>query len=125
MVVGYAEPIAERGFVLMNTPGFDPVSVTGLVAGGSNIVAFTTGRGSVYGCAIAPTVKIATTSSLFARMRDDMDFDAGRALADGVEIVGIELFRSLIDVASGRTTRSEEAGLGWEEFAPWPVGETL
>lgn len=125
MVVGYAEPIAEHGFVLMNTPGFDPVSVTGLVAGGSNIVAFTTGRGSVYGCAIAPTVKIATTSSLFARMREDMDFDAGRALTEGVESVGVELFRALVEVASGRTTRSEEVGLGWEEFAPWPIGETL
>ena len=109
----------------MNTPGFDPVSVTGLVAGGANLVAFTTGRGSVYGSAIAPTVKIATTSELFGRMRGDMDVDAGRALVAGVAPVGEEIYRALVEVASGRRTASEQLGLGWEEFVPWAVGETL
>jgi altronate dehydratase len=125
-VVEYAEPIRAQGFVLMNTPGFDPVSVTGLVAGGCNLVTFTTGRGSVYGCSIAPTVKIATTSGLFRRMRGDMDFDAGRALTGAtIEELGEALYRDIIEVASGRRTTSEELGLGWEEFVPWPIAETL
>lgn len=125
-VVEYAEPIREKGFVLMNTPGFDPVSVTGLVAGGCNVVTFTTGRGSVYGCSIAPTVKIATTSGLYRRMRGDMDFDAGRALTGAtIEELGEALYRDVVAVASGRRTTSEELGLGWEEFVPWPIAETL
>lgn len=125
-VVGYAEPITERGVALMNTPGFDPVSVTGLVAGGCNIVTFTTGRGSVYGCSIAPTIKIATTTELFKKMSGDMDVDAGRVLSNGrLDEVAEELYRFVVDVASGRQTCSEKLGLGWEEFTPWPVGETL
>ena len=125
-VVGYAEPITATGFTLMNTPGFDPVSVTGLVAGGCNIVAFTTGRGSVYGCSIAPTIKVATNSELFRRMPGDMDVDAGKVLADGsTDAVVAEIYRLVVEVASGRQTCSEQLGLGWEEFAPWPVGETL
>lgn len=125
-VVGYAHPIHEAGFTLMNTPGFDPVSVTGLVAGGCNMVAFTTGRGSVYGCAIAPTLKIATTTELFKRMASDMDVDAGRVLADGT-LTGVaqDLYRFVIEVASGKPTCSELLGLGWEEFVPWPIAETL
>ena len=125
-VVEYGEPVSRKGFVLMNTPGYDPVSVTGLVAGGCNMVAFTTGRGSVYGCAIAPTIKIATTSGLFARMRGDMDIDAGGVLKDRtVEQVGTEIYRFLLDAAGGKRTCSEDLGLGWEEFLPWAVGETL
>ncbi|MEO8502788.1 MAG: altronate dehydratase family protein [Acidobacteriota bacterium] len=125
-VVDYAEPITAKGFTLMNTPGFDPVSVTGLVAGGCQLVAFTTGRGSVYGCAIAPTVKIATRTALFDRMRGDMDVDAGRVLSSGSTApVAEDIYRLLVDVASGRKTCSETLGLGWEEFSPWPVGETL
>ncbi len=125
-VVDYAAPITRSGFVLMNTPGFDPVSVTGLVAGGANIVAFTTGRGSVYGCAIAPTIKIATNSTLFARMSGDMDIDAGRALADGtLDPVADALFEYVIAVASGERTASERLGVGGEEFVPWAIGETL
>jgi altronate dehydratase len=125
-IVEYSDPIRSKGFVLMNTPGFDPVSVTGLVAGGCNLVAFTTGRGSVFGCAIAPTVKIATTSALFSRMRGDMDFDAGRALTGmTIEQLGEELYLDIVAVASGRRTTSEELGLGWEEFVPWPIAETL
>ena len=125
-VVDYAAPIREAGFVLMNTPGFDPVSVTGLVAGGCNIVAFTTGRGSVYGGAIAPTLKIATNSDLFRRMNGDMDFDAGRILSgEDIEDVATELYRNMIKFASGELTKSELLGLGSEEFVPWTVGETL
>jgi altronate hydrolase len=125
-VVGYSQPITVPGFNLMNTPGFDPVSVTGLVAGGTQLVGFTTGRGSVYGCAIAPTLKIATNSEVFRRMPGDMDFDAGRVLATGeVEPIAHELYRLLIETANGKQTCSEALGLGWEEFVPWPVGETL
>ena len=125
-VVDYAEPVTAPGFVLMNTPGFDPVSVTGLVAGGCNLVVFTTGRGSVYGCSIAPTLKVATTTELFQRMQGDMDVDAGQILAGRpLEESAIELFRMLVEVASGKATCSELLGLGREEFVPWPVGETL
>ena len=110
----------------MNTPGFDPVSVTGLVAGGCNLVVFTTGRGSVYGCSIAPTLKVATTSELFKRMQGDMDVDAGKILSgQPPEEAAIELFKTLVAVASGKSTCSEILGLGREEFVPWPVGETL
>ncbi|WP_306598030.1 UxaA family hydrolase [Geothrix sp. 21YS21S-2] len=125
-VVDYALPVMGPGFVLMNTPGFDPVSVTGLVAGGCNLVAFTTGRGSVYGCAQAPTLKIATNSSLAARLAGDIDFDAGRVVEHGETAqVGAEIYHQLIRVASGETTSSERLGLGWEEFVPWAIGETL
>lgn len=126
-VVDYAHPIPKSGFSLMNTPGFDPVSVTGLVAGGCNIVCFTTGRGSVYGCSIAPTIKISTNTKLFDRMTDDIDFNAGTILSAGasVENVGQELYKYIIKVASGYKTKSELLHLGWEEFTPWPIGETL
>lgn len=125
-VVDYAEPITKRGLVLMNTPGFDPVSITGLVAGGCNLVAFTTGRGSVYGCAIAPTLKLATTTELYRRMAGDMDFDAGRILTGvSMEEAAVEFFHLLVEVASGKQPCSEALRLGYEEFVPWAVGETL
>ncbi|MFN8790923.1 MAG: UxaA family hydrolase [Bdellovibrionales bacterium] len=126
-VVDYAHPVPTSGFALMNTPGFDPVSVTGLVAGGCNIVCFTTGRGSVYGCSIAPTVKVSTNTALYKRMPDDIDFDAGTIISEGasVESVGRELFKFLLKIASGEKTKSEQLHLGWEEFTPWPIGETL
>jgi altronate hydrolase len=125
-VVEYAEPIEGPGFVLMNTPGFDPVSVTGLVAGGCNLVAFTTGRGSAFGSALAPTLKIATNTALFKRMRGDMDVDAGPVLEEGDPAhVGAEIYQRLVNAASGDLTSSERLGLGWEEFVPWAVGETL
>jgi altronate dehydratase len=125
-VVDFAEPTQGHGLVLMNTPGFDPVSVTGLVAGGCNIVAFTTGRGSTYGCSIAPTIKISSNSAVFKKMSGDIDVDAGRMLS-GVsqEEVAIDIYREVIAVANGKQTSSESLGLGWEEFAPWQVGETL
>ncbi|MCK6682150.1 MAG: altronate dehydratase family protein [Thermoanaerobaculia bacterium] len=125
-VVEYAGAVKGPGFVLMNTPGFDPVSVTGLVSGGCNIVAFTTGRGSAYGSALAPTLKISTTSALFQRMRGDMDIDAGPVLQDGSpERAGVAIYQRLIQIASGEKTCSERLGMGWEEFVPWAFGETL
>ncbi|MFZ1988983.1 MAG: altronate dehydratase family protein [Alphaproteobacteria bacterium] len=125
-VVDYSAPIRVPGAVLMNTPGFDPVSVTGLVAGGCNMVTFTTGRGSVYGSATAPTIKIATNSELFKRMSGDMDFDAGQVLRDGEMTRAAEaLYKLIVEVASGKKTSSEALGIGWEEFVVWSVGETL
>lgn len=125
-VADYAEPIRESGLVLMNTPGFDPVSVTGIVAGGSNIVAFTTGRGSTFGAALAPTLKLATTSELYARMKGDMDFDAGTvAKGEPATDAAARLYRQVVQVASGEKTKSEALGIGIEEFVPWGVGETL
>jgi altronate hydrolase len=110
----------------MDTPGFDPVSVTGMIAGGANLVAFTTGRGSVFGARVAPTLKLATTSELFRRMPDDMDVDCGVAL-QGVPIaaLGAQILDALVEVASGRRTCSERLGLGDEEFAPWTPGPVV
>ena len=125
-VVGYAEPVRARGFVHMDTPGFDPVSVTGQVAGGCNLVVFTTGRGSVFGCRPAPTIKVATTADLYGRMRNDMDVNAGRILdGSAVAEVGEEIFELMLEVASGSPTRSERHGIGEEEFNPWILGATL
>jgi altronate hydrolase len=125
-VVEYAEPMRTRGFVHMDTPGYDPVSVTGQVAGGCTLVVFTTGRGSVFGCRPAPTIKVATTSSLYRRMRNDMDVDAGRIL-EGATLaeVGEEIFERMIAVASGEPTKSERHGIGEEEFNPWILGAVL
>jgi len=125
-VVGYAERIVQRGFVHMDTPGYDPVSVTGQVAGGCNIVAFTTGRGSCFGFKPAPSLKIASNSDLYAAQAPDMDVDAGRILEGAtVEQVGEEVFEELLAVASGKPTKSELAGVGEEEFNPWIIGVTL
>jgi len=125
-VYHYAEPVTERGFVVMDTPGLDPVSVTGIVAGGANVVAFTTGRGSCYGCKPAPSIKIATNTPMYERMIDDMDIDAGVILSGTpVAEVGRQIFDFMLEVASGRKTKSELLGLGDEEFAPWNIGPTL
>src|SRR5438067_4228767 len=125
-VVEYAERIVERGFVHMDTPGYDPVSVTGQVAGGCNIVVFTTGRGSCFGFKPAPSIKIASNSDLYAAQTPDMDVNAGRILEGAaVEHVGGEIFEELLAVASGKPTKSELAGVGEEEFNPWIVGVTL
>lgn len=122
----YGEPIKSKGFVFMDTPGFDPVSVTGLVAGGCNVVAFTTGRGSCFGCKPAPSIKIATNTPMYERMIDDMDINAG-VILDGtpVEEVGRQIFEYVLEVASGAKTKSELLGVGEEEFAPWSIGPTL
>jgi len=125
-VYRYAEPVTAKGFVVMDTPGYDPVSMTGIVAGGANVCVFTTGRGSVFGCKPAPCVKVATNTPLYKHMIGDMDIDAGKIL-DGVpvEAVGQEIFEKVLAVASGERTKSELNGVGEEEFAPWSIGPTL
>ena len=123
-VYQYAELITTPGFCFMDTPGYDPVSMTGLVAGGCNIGVFTTGRGSVYGCKPAPCIKVATNTALYNWMSEDMDLNAGTIL-DGTETVkqvGMRIFEKIIAVASGEKTSSELAGIGDEEFAPWQLG---
>jgi len=125
-VVHYAEPVKAKGFVVMDTPGYDPVSMTGIVAGGANVLVFTTGRGSVFGCKPAPSIKIATNSPLYHHMIGDMDINAGRIL-DGASVaeVGKEIFEEILAVASGKKTKSEINNVGEEEFAPWSIGPTL
>jgi altronate hydrolase len=125
-VVGYAEPVTARGFVVMDTPGYDPVSMTGIVAGGANVLVFTTGRGSVFGCKPAPSIKVATNSPMYRHMLDDMDINAGVILeGTPVEEVGRQIFEEILSVAGGKKTKSELNGVGEEEFAPWSIGPTL
>jgi altronate hydrolase len=125
-VVGFAEPITKRGFVFMDTPGHDPVSITGLVAGGCNIIVFTTGRGSVFGYKPAPCIKVATNTPLYEHMNDDMDINAGVILEGAsVEDVGRAIFEKVIAVASGEKSKSELHGIGDEEFNPWLTGAVL
>lgn len=125
-VFEYAEPITKSGFVVMDTPGFDPASVTGVVAGGANLVAFTTGRGSCFGFKPVPSFKIASNTRLFESMPEDMDFNAGKIIeGHSVSEVGHELFHRLLATASGEKTCSELLGIGDEEFVPWLVGPVL
>jgi altronate hydrolase len=125
-VVGYAEPVKAKGFVVMDTPGYDPVSMTGIVAGGANVLVFTTGRGSVFGCKPAPSIKVATNTPMYNHMIDDMDINAGVILeGTPVEEVGRQIFEEILAVASGKKTKSEINGVGEEEFAPWSIGPTL
>ncbi len=125
-VVRYAEQVTAKGFVVMDTPGLDNVSVTGLVAGGCQVVVFTTGRGSCFGCKPTPSIKIATNTPMYERMVDDMDLNAGVILAGTpVEEVGRQIFETILEVASGQKTKSELHGVGEEEFAPWSIGPTL
>jgi altronate hydrolase len=122
-VYRYAEPITEKGFVIMDSPGFDPASITGKVAGGAQIVVFTTGRGSCFGCKPAPTIKVATNTLMFERMREDMDLNAGVILeGTSLEEVGQQIFERIIATASGQPTLSEAQGIGDEEFCPWFPG---
>ena len=124
-VFDYSERIASSGFVFMNTPGYDPVSLTGLAAGGANLIAFTTGRGSAIGFPSIPVLKIASNSNTYKRMTGNMDINAGR-IADGsatIEQVGQEIFDALIRIASGERTLAEK--LGHHEFAPWRIGPVL
>lgn len=126
-VVEYAQPVNGRGLIFMDTPGFDPVSATGQVAGGANIVCFTTGRGSVFGCVPAPSLKLATNTPLYQRMTDDMDINCG-TIVDGTETVaecGRRIFDLILATASGRRTKSEELGFGEAEFAPWQLGAVM
>jgi altronate hydrolase len=123
-VYRFAEQVEARGFCFMDTPGYDPVSMTGMIAGGCNMTAFTTGRGSVYGLKPVPCIKIASNTALFEWMNEDMDINAGTVL-DGTESVreaGKRLFEMILAVASGQKTKSELAGIGDEEFAPWELG---
>jgi altronate hydrolase len=124
-VYQYAEPIAAPGFVFMNTPGYDPVSLAGLAAGGCNLIAFTTGRGSAIGFPTVPVIKIATNTATYSRMRDNMDVNAGR-IADGeagVRQIGQEIFDLMLDAASGRKTCAER--MGHQEFVPWRIGPVM
>lgn len=126
-VYRYAEPIDKRGLVFMDSPGFDPVSATGQVASGANLLCFTTGRGSVFGCKPTPSLKLASNTALYNRMADDMDINCG-TIIDGDETVqsaGARIFAEMLAVASGRPTRSEELGFGEEEFQPWLQSATL
>jgi altronate hydrolase len=123
-VLQYAQTVTGPGLCFMDTPGYDPVSMTGLVAGGCNVGVFTTGRGSVYGCKPAPCLKVSTHTPLYRWMEGDMDLNAGTIL-DGEESiaqVGQRIFEAILATASGDRTKSEEAGIGDEEFAPWPLG---
>ncbi|HSA89486.1 MAG TPA: UxaA family hydrolase, partial [Burkholderiales bacterium] len=126
-VYEFAEKVSAKGLVFMDTPGYDPVSVTGHVAGGANVICFTTGRGSVYGCKPAPSLKLATNSRLYQHMEEDMDVNCG-TIVDGtetVEQVGERIFRLILDTASGKKSKSELLGFGEDEFAPWVVGATM
>ena len=126
-VYEYAEPVTAKGFVYMDTPGYDPVSATGQVAGGANMICFTTGRGSAYGCKPSPSLKLATNTPLFVHQEDDMDFNCG-TIVDGTESIaeaGERFFKLILDTASGRKTKSEEFGYGDDEFAPWTLGATM
>jgi altronate hydrolase len=125
-VYQYAEQVTARGLVVMDTPGLDPVSVTGIVAGGANVIVFTTGRGSCFGCKPTPSIKVSSNTPLFDRMRDDMDLDAGAILAGRpIAEVGRDIFSEILAVASGKKTKSELQGLGDEEFVPWTIGPVL
>jgi altronate hydrolase len=125
-VYEYAEQVKDHGFVYMDTPGYDPVAATGQVAGGANLIAFTTGRGSAFGCKPAPSLKLATNSDIYRRMMDDMDINCGDIL-DGVSLEekGKEIFETLLKVASGEHTKSEDLGYGDLEFVPWQVGAVM
>ncbi len=126
-VVRYAEPVTAKGFVFMDTPGYDPVSATGQVAGGANLICFTTGRGSVFGCKPAPSLKLATNSRLYERMTDDMDVNCG-GIIDGAETVeqcGQRIFDLMLKTASGEPSKSEKLGFGEDEFAPWQLGAVM
>src|SRR5215831_14830354 len=125
-VYEYAEPVKDKGFVFMDTPGYDPVGATGQVAGGCNVMCFTTGRGSAFGCKPAPSLKLATNSQVYRSMIDDMDIDCGDVV-DGMPVAqkGEEIFRQVLAVASGERTKSEELGYGDLEFVPWQIGAVM
>lgn len=127
-VVAYAEPVPPRaGLVFMDTPGYDPVSVTGMIAGGANIICFTTGRGSVFGSRPVPTVKLSSNAATARRMAGDIDLDCSPVIEADVSLeqMGRQVYDLLLDTASGQPTASEELGLGGEEFVPWQLGAVL
>jgi altronate hydrolase len=126
-VYEYAERVDAHGFVYMDTPGYDPVSATGQVAGGANIICFTTGRGSAYGCAPSPSLKLSTNTALWKKQEDDMDINCGE-IVDGtstVQAMGEKIFQDILDCASGKPSKSEQHGYGQNEFVPWQVGAVM
>ena len=126
-VVEFAQAVTARGLVFMDTPGYDPVSATGQVAGGANLICFTTGRGSAYGCAPSPSLKFSTNSALWRRQAEDIDLDCGGIVegSDSVDACGERIFRLMLDTASGRKTKSELHGYGQNEFVPWQLGAVM
>jgi altronate hydrolase len=125
-VIDYAAQVTKSGLTFMDTPGYDPPCTTGLVAGGANVLVFTTGRGSVLGLKPTPCIKLATNTPMYEKIGDDMDMNAGTILeGEPVESVGRRLFDLILEVASGTPTKSERLGVGEEEFAPWTIGPTL
>jgi altronate hydrolase len=126
-VYEYAEKVTAHGFVYMDTPGYDPVSATGQVAGGANLICFTTGRGSAYGCAPSPSLKLATNTALWQRQSDDMDINCGDVVDGGstVQAKGEEIFKRIIACASGEASKSEQHGYGQNEFVPWQLGAVM
>src|SRR3984893_805061 len=122
-VYEYAQPIAARGLVFMDTPGYDPVSATGQVAGGANLICFTTGRGSAYGCQPCPSLKLASNTALWNRQQDDLDINCGE-IADGsatIDEMGQRIFNLMLKCASGELSKSELHGYGQQEFVPWQI----
>ena len=126
-VFKYAEPVTARGFTFMDSPGYDPASVTGQIASGCNLVTFTTGRGSAFGSKPSPCIKIATNTKMYERLMSDMDINAGAMLTEGqsLEEKGREIYDMLLTVASGNPSKSEAQGLGDYEFVPWQIGATM
>jgi altronate hydrolase len=126
-VYHYAQAITAKGFVFMDSPGYDPVSLAGMVAGGANVICFTTGRGSVYGCKPVPSIKLATNTDMFQRLEDDMDINCGETIEGDttVEEMGERIFNTVLEVASGKNTKSELNGIGDYEFVPWAIGATI
>ncbi len=126
-VYGYAQNVGARGLVFMNTPGYDVVSITGMIAGGANLICFTTGRGTVCGFRPVPTLKLASNSAMYAHLSEDMDINCGRILDGEVTVaeMGAAIFKAILETASGRPTRSEALGFGSEEFVPWHIGAVL
>ncbi len=123
-VYRYAEPVKQKGFVFMDTPGFDPCSATGQIAGGANIIMFTTGRGSMFGAKPVPSMKLATNTPMYNRLTEDMDLNCGTIL-DGTHTIkqmGEIIFEGMLRVCSGEKTKSELLGLGDHEFVPWNIG---
>jgi altronate hydrolase len=126
-VYGYSEPVSAKGFVFMDTPGYDVVSITGMIAGGANVICFTTGRGTVCGFKPVPAMKLASNTEMYQRLSDDMDINCGR-IVDGdasVQEMGKAIFEMILETASGKKTKSEELGLGDNEFVPWQIGPVM
>ncbi len=125
-VYNYAEPVTAKGFVFMDTPGYDPVSATGQVAGGANLLCFTTGRGSAYGNKPCPSIKLATNTPMYNQMIEDMDINCGDVI-EGVSLAekGQQIFDLMLKTASGQKTKSEELGYGENEYVPWYIGAVL